>query len=754
MSDLAATCRRTHPRQLAGTRERGDGGALHGPRGSRDRRRRLARVAAAAALACLTCFVATGAWAAPTAKIMRIDPRASMDGGAPLLTTIIELSEPRSVSDALGVCGLPTNGNDYLDCAADALEKPESTYKPLKWPGEPDSGEPDPATEKSFANLLVTVDGVDTPATYVSRARWGKSKDVAGIGTAYLILIDASSTMGSRLEHAKAVARAFVDRKEKNDIFNVKAFNDVAVLPGSGWQNDPNALRAHIDGVRTTSASAGRARPLFNLIKQATIDGFAEVGNVAQRVDTPMHQALVVLSDGWAGTDASSAPPLAGELGKFLATGILDENNVLVPRLPMPIVSVWLPTTAMEEFYENSREFMKNLPITSVGGGFFIVRDGKEGRAANIVASVKRRFDQMHIVKWKVSCLQPSANQTFKFGFQNTQVNIGADSWVNAPLGVQPDQWPLDIDVAETTKKAEKEPLVPGGTLTILGNFCWGNDHNRAELYLIPKNQELPESQKGQTLEEARRVQNQLTAQGYRGTPIKSGDNFVEFQLPDNEKWLAGKDDDWKARFVVVDGKTKRFSPVTASSVLTLKAAKKPMNLFIIGGIAFGGTVILLLLITVFRSGGKRRGGGGAPPRPVVAAAAPAPFPAPSPAAPAPAPAPMGPPPAAFGGPALAPAMVQRANLSGSAGIFPIGLGREVRLGRDPGTCEIVLNEPRVSGTHATLKIDGGQLFVRDEGSNNGTFVTGGRIQPHVWTPLSQGSTLKFGPIEFTVQLE
>jgi pSer/pThr/pTyr-binding forkhead associated (FHA) protein len=75
-------------------------------------------------------------------------------------------------------------------------------------------------------------------------------------------------------------------------------------------------------------------------------------------------------------------------------------------------------------------------------------------------------------------------------------------------------------------------------------------------------------------------------------------------------------------------------------------------------------------------------------------------------------------------------------------------------VGRDPAQCPILLIEPRVSGIHATLKFERGQLMVRDETSNNGTWVSGTRILPGTWTPVPAGAPLRFGPIEFIVQLE
>jgi pSer/pThr/pTyr-binding forkhead associated (FHA) protein len=80
--------------------------------------------------------------------------------------------------------------------------------------------------------------------------------------------------------------------------------------------------------------------------------------------------------------------------------------------------------------------------------------------------------------------------------------------------------------------------------------------------------------------------------------------------------------------------------------------------------------------------------------------------------------------------------------------------GSEVRVGRDPAQCPVYLAEPRISGVHATLRFDAGQLLVRDETSNNGTWIAGTRIPPATWTPVPPGSALRFGPIEFTVSLE
>lgn len=94
------------------------------------------------------------------------------------------------------------------------------------------------------------------------------------------------------------------------------------------------------------------------------------------------------------------------------------------------------------------------------------------------------------------------------------------------------------------------------------------------------------------------------------------------------------------------------------------------------------------------------------------------------------------------------------ASILGAAGQFAIKAGVDVRVGRDPAQCPITLTEPRVSGVHATLRFENGQLMVRDEGSNNGTYVDGARLTAGVFTPISSGGQLRFGPVEFTVRLE
>jgi hypothetical protein len=730
------------------------------------------------------------ATAAPEAHILRIDPRASQTEGAPVLTTVIELVQNKRLSEAIAECA-PLRGDAQLDCQSDKLEAPQALYSPIA---------PFPETAAVFT---VTVDGADRLGSFASKARWGESLTQPGIGTAWLILIDASSSMGARFEDAKAVANAFVGSMTANDIVDVMYFNDRQVVSDSKWQ--PAAAKVQVQGfvnaLKSMYPAQGRVRPLFNIIKQAATDGFRELGNVGTKVTVPLHQSMLILSNGVAGSDAQTTGPGASLLSQYLTKGRFPEDNTVQPKTPLPVISVWLPSRGYDEFRNNAQEFMQGLANPDIGGFYDVIRAGQgPAKGPKLVTAVRTRFNQLHIVKWRVSCIAPSVTQTFKLVFTNTSTPILGDStFKDVPMGIDPTAWPLGVDVDYTQKMAVRDPVEPGGKFTVYGDFCWGGDKDRAEVYFIPAGTQPPATIAGTDIEAAKRTQQQLIASGMRGRALQSSDRDIVFEVPDQEKVLSGSGDAATVRVVLVDNKAHRMSGVTATTVLTLKAKEKSIPiLFIVGG-AFGLVVIALLLVIVLRSGKKRPAGGPAP-APVVAGGAPyAPAPyggaahggygAPPAYAPAGAggavpafgaPGPFASPPAAAGAPAEgmygapkaapygATVAVQnagppdfrppgggaRAVLSGAAGTYAVAPNLEMSVGRDAAKCHITLTEPRVSGVHATLKFDAGQLYVRDETSNNGTFVDGHRLAPGVWTVVPAGTPLRFGPVEFAIRIE
>ncbi len=72
-------------------------------------------------------------------------------------------------------------------------------------------------------------------------------------------------------------------------------------------------------------------------------------------------------------------------------------------------------------------------------------------------------------------------------------------------------------------------------------------------------------------------------------------------------------------------------------------------------------------------------------------------------------------------------------------------------VGRRPG-CSMQLNSKTISGSHAVLALDNGQLWVNDLNSTNGTYVNGRRIAE--MTPLREEDLLQFADLAFRVKSE
>jgi len=738
-------------------------------RGSRGRGQVLLR----ALVGVLVTLFAGLAAAAPEARILRIDPRAALQNNSPVLTSVVEISQTKRLSEAISGCAA-LSGNSQLDCMSQALERPLALYTPFPFPA-------------ANALFTVSVDGRDVPAKYVSHASWGESQQQPGVGTAWLILIDADRRMGGGFADAKRIAQQFIQSMGPNDIVNVMFFNDRQVVKDSRWlpaAQGKNA-QAFVQSVGDTYTSTGRNRSLLTILKNAATDGFKALGNVSEDVKVPLHQALVLLSSGFGGADPSTTGPGALQLQQYLSQGRFPEDNTALPKAPVPAISLYFPHSTYQEFKMNSLEFMQNIANPELGGFFSVVQEGGGARAAGIVNAVRQRFAKMHIVKWRVSCLEPSITQSFKLNFTDVKPQIvGDNSFKDVPIGMDPTSWPLDVNREYTAEMTKTNAVHPGGSFKVFGEFCWGGDASRAEVYFLPAGQQPPTALAGNDVERAKRTQQQLIAMGMKGTTLEAGNGFARFTAPDKDTILHGSGDQAVVRIVLYDNRAQRTTGVTADTIIQLKGSTAPLPLLWILGGSFAVVVLALLLVVILRSGGKKRPGGGPPPglAPVVAGPSPGGYGAPPPAyggqpggygAPQPggygAPPPYQPqaqpqhqpapgPQPGYGGAAPAPmpqqGPVSSAILHGSAGTFTILSGQELRAGRDPSQCGIVLNEPRVSSVHATLKLDMGQLLIKDENSNNGTLVNNGRLTPGVWSPVPPGSLLRLGPVELSVRLQ
>jgi hypothetical protein len=788
-------------------------------------------------------FVASLASAAPEAHILRIDPRAGIEADAPILTTVVEVVQFNSLTQALEPCATTRGFNQRIDCMSDILERPKSTWSAFPF-------------LKDRATLLVKVDGQERPALVEGDPKtWGASLKEPNVGTAWLVVLDAAAGMGSRYLEAREVANDFIRTMQPNDLMNIMIFDDQQVFKSSkGWKTyaQRTELANVLKEVPTNGQSHGRDRALFEQIKKMATDGFNDLGNSASPQSIPLHQAMVILSNGAGRNDVASSAPMAEGFHRYATKGRFPDDNPAAPKTPLPVISIWFPSAAslLNDVYKNNDEqFMQALANPEVGGFFDIVREIPaseiDARSKRILKAVRDRFDAMYIVKWRLGCLATQVDQSFDLEFTGTSPQIKGDaSFQNVPIGVDPSQWPLSIDVAKTKAEAEAHPVFPGGTMKVYGDFCWSGDKSRAEAYFIPQGTN-PGFSSASDVGLVKKAIQALISEDMRGTAKDTNDAFAIFDVPENPKVVIGEGDNAITRVIVVDNKAYRSSGRDAKTILTLKARKKPMNLLVVLAAGGAGLVILLLLLVLLRSGGggggRRKGnppapviapnpgyggmppgggygggqqgggygggappggpggyGGGAPPGGGYGASASA---APAPAAggvvqvvcpscqqltmatpgqasvcfscgqPLPVEATLGtgspypltgehgqsalsPPPNPYGAAAAGGAQATRATIVGPVGQFPILPGSEVRVGRDPAQCTVALAEPRISGVHSTLKFEASHLWVRDEQSNNGTYVAGERIPPGAWTVVPSGRVLRFGPIEFDVRLE
>lgn len=71
--------------------------------------------------------------------------------------------------------------------------------------------------------------------------------------------------------------------------------------------------------------------------------------------------------------------------------------------------------------------------------------------------------------------------------------------------------------------------------------------------------------------------------------------------------------------------------------------------------------------------------------------------------------------------------------------VYPVDGSARIGRGLE---CDVTLNDPSVSRTHAVVDTEGAEPTVRDLGSTNGTFVNGARVEA---ARLRDGDELRFG---------
>jgi FHA domain len=74
-----------------------------------------------------------------------------------------------------------------------------------------------------------------------------------------------------------------------------------------------------------------------------------------------------------------------------------------------------------------------------------------------------------------------------------------------------------------------------------------------------------------------------------------------------------------------------------------------------------------------------------------------------------------------------------------------------VTVGREPPDSRFAIHNDEVSRSHASLYAKDGLLYVRDEGSTNGTFLNGRTVRPNYSEIAGNGDELKFGPVTMKI---
>ena len=849
-------------------------------------------------------------------KFIRIDPEPTTDEkkGTPVIPMIVELGVPTPINSFAEGCFAGGTGNKVnqagITCMSNKIQK-DGYAKQFEFP-------------KENASVLSIVGGEPRPMEIVDAVPF-KDATAPNAGVAWLILMDASSSLVHRWASMQETATALVNAMGPNDAVQIRIMDDKSVRSSTKWLSAGNKAKAlnTIKGVTTTFASGASVDSLISRIEKETVGGFQALFKDgvegSEEGVMPLIQSVVILSDGG---DTSAAGFAGGTKAQVIHEKLVKGDlGIADMRLPIPVISIWFPQNEWNGVLaatkrENEYQWMSNMATPEVGGYFDIIQDGETGKGTKIAKVVRARFDNMHYVEAKASCLDTSGEQKFKLVFEDTKSKIVPDTWDKVPIAFNFTKWLLDIDKKKTEEAASKDPLKPGESFQVFGDFCWGSNTGAAEAYFVTEADaaEVKKASADKTGKAAKALLQSLAAKGQKAETIAAAPLSAKFKVPSTASLFENKADSFSLNVVILDTKALRVSARDKSGLLVLKAQKAPINKLLIIGAVGGGVVLILLIAILARGGGggggraKRRAGGappgpapmpgqppGPPPGPVVSAGAPAGSFGGAPAQFAPAPQPpatafappqtafappqtaFAPPQTAFAPPQPPPAQVQTAFappqpapsafepappqptftpagaglkamqkggtsfpttcpnptcrkqvlvppggtaqcafcgtfvdatgaalsdipapsnfgltgaasesaaaaaaaavaavsavggtvalqqglsnvrsiiLQGASGTFRVLAGIESRVGRDGGMCSIALNEPRVSGVHATLKLDGGLLFVRDDQSHNGTFVNGNRIAPGTWTPVPGGSQLRFGPVEFVVRHE
>jgi hypothetical protein len=598
-------------------------------RGSLGRRARSIRSFASVALiASLTSLAARAHAETLSSHFLRIDPEPTVDEktGTPVIPMLIEVGAQIPITDFSDGCFTGGTGakvnKEALECMSAKIER-DGYEKQREFP------------EKN-AHIVSIVEGSPQPMEIVSSVAF-KDATAPNAGVAWLIIMDASSSVGARWDEMRDVATHLIKSMGPQDAVKVRIMDDHDTREQTPWLSDAKkgAALALIAKINETYKNGGPVDALIARIEKETVGSFQSLlkDGVQDTDAIPLMQSLVILSDGGDTTGNSFAGGQTAQLiHQKLVKGELDVADNL--RMPIPVVSIWFPVNTWgglggleDQKRNNEYQWMSNIATPEVGGYFDIVMDGDTGKGARIAKKVRERFNHFAYVEAKATCLDISGDQTFKLAFEGTKSRILPDSWSKIGIAYNFTKWLLYVDKQKTEEVARKKPLQPGETFDVYGEFCWGANTGAAEAYFVTE-ADAPDVKKAasdRTGKKAKELLTSLAAKGQKAETISVSPLTAKFRVPTTAALFDNKPESFALNVVLLDNKALRVSANDKSGLLVLKAQKAPLPKALIVG-AVGGGVVLILLVAILARGGGSGGGstnarkksrrGGTPPTP------------------------------------------------------------------------------------------------------------------------------------------
>lgn len=90
---------------------------------------------------------------------------------------------------------------------------------------------------------------------------------------------------------------------------------------------------------------------------------------------------------------------------------------------------------------------------------------------------------------------------------------------------------------------------------------------------------------------------------------------------------------------------------------------------------------------------------------------------------------------------------------NGRSNVRKVRLQSDTIIGRSP-ECQLKVASNQISRRHCQILLRDPMVFIKDLGSGNGTFVNGRQVPPEVMIPLTPGTRVTLGPLQFTVEYD